>query len=856
VSFLDRLPSQVPAQEPTPPSTSPAHAHVVTVGYRPTPQQLAFLSALTNTTRNITLQARAGSGKTSSILLGVDAYLSRYPSHELLICAYNKSIQLEIDAKLKARAYDWRQVGCQTVHGMGMGLLKFVYRPRVEEKKVYNLLRKRQDIEPRTSPFWAYPSQILSLVSLGKQAGVGFFDDLAIEEGQVWRDLADHYDVEFDGVDGMNMNAIIRCVQEIYTLSLSITDEIDFDDMILFPLIKNLRVKFTKDLILGDEFQDWSRARQALVKKFMRPHAGRLVAVGDSRQAIYGFCHPTGTNVLTPVGYKTIETLKPGDSVIVSNLNGETEGWSGTKTVQKVHRYKHEAILKVLTARDRTVKLTVNHKIPVRISEHPYFTYLMRRCGIYRVGYCQAWTSGQFMLQLRKKTEKADAVWILEGHETKSQAKKAEASLLTRVKGTTFHLLSDAEVLALPSDEVQAHSLLIKFGRYLEFPLLGGSAVRISRRGAFVTEACNVISRMKVAFFQDMKRGSEDRRGRNRQRFDWTWVEAGEEMYQGEVVGLTITPASSRNFPGGYSYPGLPLYFAGEGESAILVHNSGADAQAMTNFTRELDATVLPLSVTFRCPKAVVALAQRIVPDIEAAESAPEGEVIRQAELITRQEWRAKNGQCDMGEALLQHGTTAAWNVSYPDGLIFLGDLTPGLDCILCRNNAPLVPLAYSLIRGSIPAKVEGRKIGEGLQSLCTRWQCRGTADLLNRLEDFRARETQKYLAKSQEAKAQEVEDRVDTLREIIAEVNRRGHRDIASVLKFIDDLFADGGKACVTLSSYHRSKGREWERVFLFEHTSRCPSKAARQQWQKEQESNLAYVAYTRAKKTLVFVG
>lgn len=563
MSFLDRLPSQVPAQEPAHlPSTAPSSSP----DYRPTPQQLAFLSALTDTTRNITLQARAGSGKTSSILLGVDAYLTHFPSHELLICAYNKSIQLEIDAKLKSRAYDWRQVGCQTVHGMGMGLLKFVYRPRVEERKVYNLLRARQDVEPRTSPFWAYPQQVLSLVSLGKQAGVGFFDDLAIEEGQVWRDLADHYDVEFDGVDGMNMNAIIRCVQELYTLSLSITDEIDFDDMILLPLIKNLRVKFTKDLILGDEFQDWSRARQALVKKFARPHTGRIAAIGDDKQAIYGF--------------------------------------------------------------------------------------------------------------------------------------------------------------------------------------------------------------------------------------------------------------------------------------------SGADAQAMNNFTRELDAMVLPLSVTFRCPKAVVALAQGIVPDIEAAESAPDGEVLRQLELITRQEANRESAECPMC-----HGSGAC-TIHHKRADICLEDLTPGLDCILCRNNAPLIPLAYSLIRAGIPAKVEGRKIGEGLQSLCTRWQCRGTAELLNRLEDFRARETQKHLAKSQEAKAQEVEDRVDTLREIIAEVNRRGHRDIASVLKFIDDLFADGGKACVTLSSYHRSKGREWERVFLFEHASRCPSKAARQQWQKEQESNLAYVAYTRAKKTLVFIG
>lgn len=74
-------------------------------------------------------------------------------------------------------------------------------------------------------------------------------------------------------------------------------------------------------------------------------------------------------------------------------------------------------------------------------------------------------------------------------------------------------------------------------------------------------------------------------------------------------------------------------------------------------------------------------------------------------------------------------------------------------------------------------------------------------------------------------------------------------------MVEFIERLFADGMDNVVTLATYHRSKGREWDRVVLWEHASRCPSKAARQEWQLEQERNLAYVAFTRAKKTLVFV-
>ena len=78
----------------------------------------------------------------------------------------------------------------------------------------------------------------------------------------------------------------------------------------------------------------------------------------------------------------------------------------------------------------------------------------------------------------------------------------------------------------------------------------------------------------------------------------------------------------------------------------------------------------------------------------------------------------------------------------------------------------------------------------------------------------------------------------------------------VADVNDFIDALFADGAKGVLTLATYHRSKGREWPRVYLWEHSLRCPSKAARQPWQLAQEGNLAYVAYTRSQQTLGFVG
>lgn len=136
------------------------------------------------------------------------------------------------------------------------------------------------------------------------------------------------------------------------------------------------------------------------------------------------------------------------------------------------------------------------------------------------------------------------------------------------------------------------------------------------------------------------------------------------------------------------------------------------------------------------------------------------------------------------------------------------------------------------------------------------RWSIKTTSALRNKLLDYRDREVAKWTAKGKEQKAEEAEDRVSTILAVVEECERRGRHDVASVVDFIERLFGDNVKGAVTLCTYHRAKGREWDRVLLLEHSSRCPSRAARQEWQLEQERNLAYVAVTRAKKTLVFIG
>ena len=527
----------------------------------PTAQQQHFLDALMGTTENLALVARAGCGKTSTILLGVDALAAAYPTAEISVCAYNKAIAAEVEQKLRQRGHtNWKTVQASTMHSLGFTLLKFTYqltKESVDENKTRNLIAARkatltlqaeqaakaddttqEHILLRSiSTLNYYSSQVAALVTYAKQAAVGFFAEQPIEDPRTWHALADHYGLE--GLESTtDASLVVAEAQVVYRQGLDITDIIDFDDMILLPLIKQLRVRFGKDYIFLDEAQDLSPARQALARKFLKAKTGRMIIVGDDRQAIYGF--------------------------------------------------------------------------------------------------------------------------------------------------------------------------------------------------------------------------------------------------------------------------------------------SGADADALPNLIKAYGAMVLPLSVTWRCPTSVVAEAQRLVPDIEAA-SDRRGSV----------------------EHVLQIDQSA---------------LKPDHDAILCRNTAPLIDIAYSLIRKGIAAKVEGREIGNGLKALARRWKVGTIAALYDRLTAYQDRETEKARAKGQDAKVEEINDRVNTLIEIAKACQQRNEQHVDAVINAIDRLFGDESKGdmrgAVTLATYHRSKGREWPRVWLFEHSTRCPSKAARQPWEQQQEANLAYVAITRAMDTLVFVG
>jgi superfamily I DNA/RNA helicase len=73
-------------------------------------------------------------------------------------------------------------------------------------------------------------------------------------------------------------------------------------------------------------------------------------------------------------------------------------------------------------------------------------------------------------------------------------------------------------------------------------------------------------------------------------------------------------------------------------------------------------------------------------------------------------------------------------------------------------------------------------------------------------------------------------------------------------VIRAIEKMFVEDDTDGIRLSSVHRAKGLEADRVFIL-----CPElmphPMAKTDWAKAQEQNLRYVAITRAKHLLAYV-
>jgi len=249
---------------------------------------------------------------------------------------------------------------------------------------------------------------------------------------------------------------------------------------------------------------------------------------------------------------------------------------------------------------------------------------------------------------------------------------------------------------------------------------------------------------------------------------------------------------------------------------------AGADNKSYKNIVSRTNAIELPLSICYRCPRSHIELVKKIYPEIpiEPSPTAKEGTIT----------------QINSGDV---------------EKLIKLGDMVIG------RKTAPLVSLCIRLISRGIKATVKGKDIGESLKkdlediAKISGYSFQFFNDAVSTYDQIKAQ--QYHGLDNEEQMLENLKDKVQAI--TIIYQSQPQARGIDDLKYYIDSLFSDENSP-ITLSTCHRAKGLEGDRIFIYKPDDMPMRWKNQQVWQLEQEENLLYVALTRGKSELFIVG
>ena len=254
--------------------------------------QLDFFRWVLKGAGSVVLEAGPGSGKTWTIEHALPLIPETngrgYPTSAQCF-AFNSTIGAELKARVDAlkarhsRAFAGFRAG--TFHSVGFGAVcKHLGKRPSEVKTDAGKCRTICREWLGETDYGLYADFICKLVGFAKGQGVGCLEP---DTDDAWYSMIHHHDLMLDSEDATEERAV-----DLARQLLRISNErakggtIDFDDQLYLVLLWKLRL-WQNDWVFVDESQDTNPVRRAIAKLALRP-GGRLVAVGDPRQAIYG----------------------------------------------------------------------------------------------------------------------------------------------------------------------------------------------------------------------------------------------------------------------------------------------------------------------------------------------------------------------------------------------------------------------------------------------------------------------------------------------------------------------------------------------------------------------------------------
>lgn len=289
----------------------------------------------------------------------------------------------------------------------------------------------------------------------------------------------------------------------------------------------------------------------------------------------------------------------------------------------------------------------------------------------------------------------------------------------------------------------------------------------------------------------------------NSKKYDWVFIDECQDLSKAQqsLMKRAIKPNGR---------------FVAVGDPHQCIYGfAGADVDSFNNLRNEPNTITLPLSLTYRCAKNITLLAQTLVPHIQALPDAPDGVVRYDGKIVELQT----------------------------------------SDMVLSRVNRPLITLCLQLLGEGKKAFVKGKDIGTNLANMLKKTKKKSFEAAMNELVRQKSVMISKLVKRGTPKEDAESSVVVQTYQEKLDALDALGYKlkTVDQVIERILTIFSDE-KDGICLSTVHKAKGLETERVFIVE-PKKMPAPWVRQAWEKEQETNIQYVAYTRAKLELVIV-
>lgn len=251
--------------------------------------QKTIFKEVETTDNNILVGAVAGSGKSSTIF-----HCLTLSNKRQLVLSFNQEIakngrkRAEKDMVLKQRLD--KDLFISTFHSYGITIIKesgfwIRHGVKVNPNKVADFVFKNPIIDDSLKNYF--------YVLLTNLRGHGVLttdpEELSTLFKRNWSSLltatCDKNDAK---MINRRMKLLANCLKELD----KDVGQIDFDDMLRFPLIYGLFTKVNSlvipNILYVDEVQDVNAAQLGFIKQIM-DIGGRIIAFGDAHQAIYGF---------------------------------------------------------------------------------------------------------------------------------------------------------------------------------------------------------------------------------------------------------------------------------------------------------------------------------------------------------------------------------------------------------------------------------------------------------------------------------------------------------------------------------------------------------------------------------------